>query len=269
MMYVRRITVFTISFLILFGLVFASPSIAKVDLEKHLVGLWKFDEGKGGKTKDDSGKGLEAELEGKCKWVKGKFGNAIEFDGKSAYVKTKPHANPTKAITVSAWVKSASKSWNAHGVIMSKRNAYIIHNNSGGVGVSFPICNGACWNKPGGWRDGEVLNIKDIDKWHMWTGTFDSKTGEWRILVDGKEESKLKLDKKPIAAEGEKQLWIGRDQCCDPRYGQDVFDEVAVFNIALTAGQQQGIMSTGLGAAITAVEAIEKLATTWSNLKTQ
>merc|ERR1711964_934635 len=67
-------------------------------------------EGKGGKTKDDSGKGLEAELEGKCKWVKGKFGNAIEFDGKSAYVKTKPHANPTKAITVSAWVKRSSTS---------------------------------------------------------------------------------------------------------------------------------------------------------------
>ena len=42
----------------------------------------------------------------------------------------------------------------------------------------------------------------------MWTGTFDSKTGEWRILVDGKEESKLKLDKKPIAAEEAKELCL-------------------------------------------------------------
>ena len=51
--------------------------------------------------------------------------------------------------------------------------------------------------------------------------------------------------------------------------GMNSIDEAAVFNIALTAGQQQGIMSTGLGAAITAVEAIEKLATTWSSLKTE
>lgn len=268
MMYVRKITVFTISFLILFGLVFASPSIAKVDLEKHLVGLWKFDEGKGGKTKDDSGKGLEAELEGKCKWVKGKFGNAIEFDGKSAYVKTKPHANPTKAITVSAWVKSASKSWNAHGVIMSKRNAYIIHNNSGGVGVSFPICNGACWNKPGAWRDGEVLNIKDIDKWHMWTGTFDSKTGEWRILVDGKEESKLKLDKKPIAAEEAKELWIGRDQCCDPRYGEITVDEAMVFDVALSEADLKPIYELGIDGAL-AVDSLGKLTVSWARIRTE
>ncbi len=36
-----------------------SSGFAKIDLEKHLVGLWKFDEGKGGTAKDDSGNGLE------------------------------------------------------------------------------------------------------------------------------------------------------------------------------------------------------------------
>ena len=97
-------------------LLITSSGFAKIDLEKHLVGLWKFDEGKGGTAKDDSGNGLEGKLEGKCKWVKGKFGQAIEFDGKSGYVAIKEHANPTKAITVAALVKSAEK----HGITMER-----------------------------------------------------------------------------------------------------------------------------------------------------
>jgi len=255
--------------LITIGLMLTGQSVAGVtDLKAAATGIWLFDEGKGTVVKDAAGKGLDATVKGGAKWVNGKFGKALELDGKTGYIEVPKHKSPTEAITVLAWVKSLTKTWNTNGFIAAKRNAYIIHPNTGGTKVSFPICNGACWNKPGGWKDGEV-GPKDITTWHMYAGTFDSKTGDWKIFIDGKEESKLQLDKKPIAAEGEKQLWIGRDQCCDPRYGQAVFDEVAVFNIALTAGQQQGIMSTGLGAAITAVEAIEKLATTWSDLKTQ
>ena len=255
--------------LIAIGLMLTSQSLAGVtDLKAAATGIWLFDEGKGTAAKDAAGKGLDGVIKGNAKWVNGKFGKALELDGKTAYVEIPKHKNPTEAITVLAWVKSLTKTWNNHGFIMSKRNAYIIHNNVDTTKVSFPICNGACWNKPGGWRDGEV-GPDDITVWHMYAGTFNSKTGEWKIFIDGKEASKLDLDKKPLAAEAEKPLFIGRDTCCDDRYGKIVIDEAAVFNIALTAGQQQGIMSTGLGAAITAVEAIEKLATTWSSLKTQ
>ena len=192
--------------LIAIGLMLTSQSLAGVtDLKAAATGIWLFDEGKGTAAKDAAGKGLDGVIKGNAKWVNGKFGKALELDGKTAYVEIPKHKNPTEAITV----------------------------------------------------------------WHMYAGTFNSKTGEWKIFIDGKEASKLDLDKKPLAAEAEKPLFIGRDTCCDDRYGKIVIDEAAVFNIALTAGQQQGIMSTGLGAAITAVEAIEKLATTWSSLKTQ
>ena len=89
--------------LMFLGLVMATPSFA-FDYEKHLVGLWKFDEGSGKKTEDSSGNKLTGELEGGCDWVDGKFGKAIKFDGKTGFVAIKEHANPTKAITVSAWV---------------------------------------------------------------------------------------------------------------------------------------------------------------------
>ncbi|SVE39107.1 uncharacterized protein METZ01_LOCUS491961, partial [marine metagenome] len=47
--------------LIFMGLVLPSQSFA-FDYEKHLVGLWKFDEGSGNKTKDSSGNKLKGEL---------------------------------------------------------------------------------------------------------------------------------------------------------------------------------------------------------------
>ena len=248
-------------------LLITSSGFAKIDLEKHLVGLWKFDEGKGGTAKDDSGNGLEGKLEGKCKWVKGKFGQAIEFDGKSGYVAIKEHANPTKAITVAALVKSAEKAWNNHGTIMSKRDAFIIHNNQGGTGVSFPICNGGCWNKPGAWRDGEVFP-KEITDWHLYAGTFDSKTGEWRIVIDGKIESKLKLAKNEIAAEEAKQLWIGRDQCCGDRFGTITVDEAMVFDVALGEEELTEIYTNGIDGAL-AVNNRGKLTVSWGKVKVQ
>ena len=248
----------------------SSPSFAKagIDYEDHLVGLWKFDEGKGTAIEDSSGNGLEGELKGSGKWVDGKFGKAIQLDGKTGFVAIKPHANPTTAITVSAWVKSKTPKWNNHGFIMSKRDAYIIHNNTEGVTVSFPICNGACWNKPKGWRDGEV-GPKDITKWHMYTGTFDSKTGDWRILIDGKVESKMQLDKKPLAAEKDKPLWIGRDNCCGSRFGDITVDEVMVFDTALSEAELKPLVDKGFDGIGTAVEVASKLVTKWVKIKTK
>ena len=63
---------------------------------------------------------------------------------------------------------------------LEKRPAYIIHPNQGTKNIAWPICNGGCWNKPGGWNDGNV-GTDDITKWHMYTTTFDSKTGKWAI----------------------------------------------------------------------------------------
>ena len=252
--------------LMFMGLMLITPSFA-FDYKKHLTGLWKFDKVTAKKIKDSSDHGLTGELKGGCKMVDGKFGKAIKFDGETGFVAIKEHANPTKAITVSAWVKSETPGWNNHGFIMSKRNAYIIHNNTGGVTVSFPICNGGCWNKPGGWRDGEV-GPKKITEWHMYTGTFDSKTGEWKILIDGKIESELKLDKNPIAEEEDKPLWIGRDTCCVVRYGAITVDEAMVFDAALSEDDLKPIFENGIDGAMS-VDSIEKLAATWGNVKTQ
>ena len=60
----------------------AVSSYAALDPDT-IVGIWKFDEGKGDTTKDVSGNGNDGTLINKPKWVDGKFGKALEFDGSS------------------------------------------------------------------------------------------------------------------------------------------------------------------------------------------
>ena len=246
------------------GVLFVSTAAAEID-PGTVVGMWLFDEGKGKVATDASENGLDGEFEGKPKWVEGKFGEGLELDGTEAHVVIPGHDNPTDAITVSIWVKSHTDTWNQHGFMVEKRNAYIIHPNQGTKNVSWPICNGGCWNKPGGWRDGEV-GPKDITEWHMYTTTYDSKTGEWYIYIDGKEESAMDLTKNPIDLDNG-PVYIGNDTCCAGRFGDATVDEVAIFSVALEVDDIQKLYKDGLYFAVLAVEPADKMTTTWADVK--
>ena len=241
-----------------------STAAAKID-PSTVMGLWLFDEGKGKIATDASGNGLDGDLENSPKWVEGKFGEALELDGAGAHVVIPDHANPTDAITVTIWVKSNTDTWNQHGWMVEKRNAYIIHPNQGTNNVSWPVCNGGCWNKPGGWRDGEV-GPKDITEWHMYTTTYDSDTGEWYIYIDGEEASAMDLTKNPIDPDNG-PVYIGNDTCCAGRFGDAVIDEVAIFDVALAPDDIKSLYENGLYFAVLAVEPADKMTTTWADVK--
>ena len=248
-----------------FGVLFISTTSAEIDPDT-LVGMWLFDEGKGKVATDASENGLDGEFEGNPKWVEGKFGMALEFDGKSAYVQIPDHENPTEAITVSAWAKSGADLWNQPGWIIEKRNAYIIHPNSGTKNIAWPVCNGGCWNKPGGWNDGNV-GTDDITEWHMYTTTYDSDTGEWYIYIDAEEASALDLAKNPIDLDTGPAN-IGFDDCCGgTRFGLGAVDEVAIFSVALEQEDIEKLYKDGLYFGVLAVEPANKMTTTWADVK--
>jgi hypothetical protein len=71
--------------LIAISLMFATQISARVD-PKLAVGIWLFNEGKGDVAKDIAGNANDGALKTGPKWVDGKFGKGLEFDGKSAYV---------------------------------------------------------------------------------------------------------------------------------------------------------------------------------------
>lgn len=262
----RRLICIGLSFMLSMCLL-SSPALAQLEMGT-LTGLWLFDEGSGDLAADSSNNGLDAAVVGSPSWVSGVFGSGLELNGSDAYVEVPAHVNPSDAITVSIWVKSTTDNWNQHGWMVEKRNAYIIHPNADTKNVSWPICNGGCWNKPGGWRDGEV-GPDDITEWHLYTTTFDSATGEWNIYIDGVAESTMEIDTNPIDAD-DGELFIGRDTYCDGRFGDAVIDEVAIFNVALSAAEIKSMMDKGLSALLlTAVDPQDKLSTTWADVKQQ
>lgn len=248
--------------------IFVSASHALVDAA-HVKGMWLFEEGKGNSTEDLSGSGLNGKLVDSPKWVDGKFGKGIEFDGKASYLQIPDHENPTVAITLTMWAKSTTPSWNTHGFLVEKREAYIMHPMGGGVGMAWCVGNGGGWNNPKSWESGAIgPKDQDITKWHMYTTTYDSKTGKWAIYIDGDELSKMDLTKNEIVVD-KGPIFVGNDTCCPPRFGAATVDEFAIFDVALTAAEIKQIMDQGLHQAVLAVQPNGKLSATWGKLKTR
>ena len=245
---------------------FILTSDAALDPET-LVGAWLFDEGKGDVAEDSSGNGLDGALKGNAKWVNGQFGEALEFDGASGYVEVPAHANPQEQITVSIWVKSNAATWNQNGWFVEKRNAFVLHPNQGSKNVAWAICNGGCWNKPGGWND-KSIGPADITQWHMYTTTFDSATGEWFIYIDGDVASEMVINKTPLDADAG-PVFIGNDTCCAGRFGNGIVDEVAIFSVALEEADIKALMKNGLEGTVLDVNVEGKMTTTWGNVKTR
>ena len=99
-------TRFTIS-LIIVGFMCARLCNAEVD-PGSIVGAWLFDETGGKVAKDSSDNGNDGDLVGGAKWVKGKFGNAIELNGKDAWV-TVPEIGPLDDFTLMKWFNATGR----------------------------------------------------------------------------------------------------------------------------------------------------------------
>ncbi len=70
----------------IFGcLMLTGQSSAKIDPES-IMGMWLFNEGQGDIAKDSSKNGNDGKLTNGPKWVQGKCGGALEFDGTDDYV---------------------------------------------------------------------------------------------------------------------------------------------------------------------------------------
>jgi hypothetical protein len=104
----RSISLITVSFII--SLILTAQSIAALDSET-VVGMWLFDRGTGKVAEDSSENGNDGEFKGSPKWVTGKFGKALEFDGADDWVNMgnnpilKPETNADGNVTFVAWYK--------------------------------------------------------------------------------------------------------------------------------------------------------------------
>ena len=238
-------------------------SYAKID-PGTIVGMWLFDEGEGDTAEDSSGNGNDGTLEG-CKWVDGKFGKALEFNGVSDYVDTgdDPITDPggTKILSISAWVKRASDTSKMMIAIRRSPGGYVL-----GVGILGAGANQAKMTKYG------VIDIylgefPDDTDWHHIVGVWHDK-GQ-TVYVDG-EVNGESADTANFSAAAAGKLLIGGDTG-DQGFADGIIDDVAVFNVALSEDDVRDITNQGLGrvTGLSPVSPKDRLATAWGEIKAQ
>ena len=261
----KNVRIGLVSFMAVFLLV-ALPGFAEID-PKSITGMWLFDEGKGGVATDASENGNDGEIHG-AKWVDGKFGKALEFDGAGSWVEV-PHSNTVgfKA-GVSFTITCYFKGTRVAGALVGKNYEdtsqvlpwYLLWNGGGDNKVTLYLRD----SSSASFRANGTSEIGD-DKWHFVVGRADADAGKASIWIDGKMEAEADFNTKDGYGTGDGVFHIGRHY---DRYTDGIIDEVGLFNVALEEEDIKFLMDNGLETAA-AVEPVNKLTTTWGRIKQQ
>ena len=245
-------------------------------------GLWMYlplNEGAGQKVADHGPNDFDTELSKTApKWVNAKHDdirNAMEFDGKSTYVKIDmagqgkdidSHFDDKKGMTICAWVKPLKTGTDAHGQnrqpIVMKGNAdqwefalYIYDNFGAGMSV---------WTCPGsGVSEPSTAGTAPQGEWTHQCGTFKLKEGV-KVYVNGEKDPVAEAGDNgngPCEA-GERPVFIAHRE--DGQWLNAVIAEVYIWDRVIDVDEMSLAMKTIGGLA---VQPGGKLATTWGNIK--
>ena len=207
--------------------------------EPGLLSYWRLDDGQGDVATDSSGQDHDGDIGG-AEWVKGRFGTALHFGGRDAYV-TIPALeglNGSDELTAEAWVYwekggrypniLTAGSWNPGGFLV-----FVADN-----GCSFRMGKPGerPWQVPQDWAEtGAGLLEFSLGRWYHLAATF--RRPEIRTYVDGKPVGSATWDY-PVGALGDLQIgtWGNPDVC-----HTGLISEVKLYNRALSPDE---IMAT-------------------------
>ena len=225
------------------------PSAA--DLRDGLINYWPLD----GDATDNVGK-HDGEVVGAPAWVKARVGKGVELDGGSQKIHIPDYKVITKTTTYAAWING----WKASawaGIVGSRTPTatelifgdndllhYVWNNNSAET-----------WR----WDGGPEI---PMETWALAAMAIEPKHAILYIYSDADGLTKGVNDiphvEQPIGP-----LNIGWVDCCGGnRYFKGIIDEVMIFDRALSEDEILKLAEQGL-----AVEALNKLATTWGRIK--
>ena len=217
----------------------------------------------GNVAKDISGNDRHGEIIG-AKWVKGMFGNALEYDGIDDNILVTGYngVGGTDPRTIVFWFKSSETrdhSWVKWGVNVAGEKYFIrAHLRGGGCNLRVEVS--------GGQNYGDT-NICD-GEWHHCAVVFprDSKSvHDHKLYVDGEIQKVEGTDQAMNTNAGQQVVNIGA-RITGHSFLYGLLDEVAIFNVALSLNQIDAIRNTGLQTAL-GVDPQEKLTTSWAIIK--
>ncbi len=249
--------------LIIAGLIFTSLSYA-INLG-DAVGIWLFDESSGVVAREATGTGYNGDLTSDLeppKWVKGKFGNGLEFDGDDIVtVADNDNLRLGKAQTITLWLHPTEDVDDWVRLVgkgeTDPRNYGMWRQNDGDLLFQiYPGCNS--------WRDGDAATNAPAGEWTHMAGTYDG--AEMKLFVNGVELVSAACETEPATSED--PLTFGYTGSFHT-YFKGIIDEIGIFNAVLTEADINDIMNQGLAGAtgLTAVSSKGKLTATWGEIK--
>jgi len=251
---------------------------------KGLLGYWRFEEGKGAKTADGSGNGIEGELKGQPVWVKGRLGGAVKLTGEQLieFARFKETLNKDRRIenlSVAYWLRSnrygsayVGKSEGNPNYGQNRHNWYFntwgtrggwnvgCHDNGGGAyGMA---CFDLSLNGIHG-RGTQAIVVGDGFEWHHIAMIYDGSRKTMDMYVDSATVNKDHIsvrrslkgigDENHIVPSRRAKLTVGGKGTVAGQF--DVIDELAIWARPITVKEVKALYNNGHGAEITDIEA--------------
>jgi hypothetical protein len=202
-----------------------------------LVAAYGFEETSGNTVADASGKGNHGTIREATRIAKGRYGQALQFDGVNDWVtiKDSPSLDLSTSMTLEAWVNPQSQ---------AGEKALIAKEQSGGA--VYGLLNADANVPAAGIYDGQyhVLpgqNQLPVNEWTHLVVTYDGQYG--RLYMNGVEVAKGAEKSLIQASNGE--LRIGGNSTWGA-YFKGLIDEVRIYNRALTAAEVQYNLKTAI-----------------------
>jgi hypothetical protein len=209
-----------------------SPSTA--DITTGLVAAYGFDEGTGSISADLSGSGDIASISS-AGWISGKYGNALDFNGKSSYVFSEasrlPYANKPK--TVAFWVYLTKKSSMSQSILTIADPALQSI-------LKFTYRNSLAGTMNFGDKWLAFSSLPTLNAWHHVCYVFDGI--ENRLYIDGTLAGSSTIAP-TVAATTSLQIGHGPDES---GYFQGRIDEIRIYNRTLNADEIVAAKNTPL-----------------------
>jgi len=156
--------------------------------------------------------------------------SAFVFDGSDDYVSVS-NSNSLNPLTntLICWAKSNTSTWNENGFLMSKRDVFVMHPNTGSTSVSYYYYLNNTWVA-------QTITVNNIQQWNMyacsWDGTTLSAYLNGNLINSGVKTGPLNTSDTGV-------LEIGKDDGYASRVFNGNISLVQIYNKALTAAEVQ------------------------------
>jgi hypothetical protein len=196
------------------------------------MGWWKLDETSGTMAADSSGNGHPGTLHGGPRWVSGKFGGGLQFDGVADYVDT-GYTQNLNQWTVCAWVTSPAAPANTFpsGPVHRENNYQFNWNhNVDSFRASTALMVGGAWTPAS-------FGTLEANRWYYLTGTYDGSS--LKAFVNGDLITSVSLTGTPNAENN--SLKFGRSATA-AQFFAGTLDDVRIYDRALSQAEVQLVM---------------------------